>query len=228
METVVITGANRGIGLGLTRRYLEAGKRVVATCRDSSRPGELGTLASHENLRVFQLEVRDADSVSRLSSSLSGETVDVLINNAGVMGSTRQGIDDMDYEAWLEAFEVNTLAPFRLATALRAQLQRSRRPRIVTLSSQMGALALESTGFYAYRSSKAAVNKVMQVMAADLEKDGIIACPVHPGWVRTEMGGAGADISVAESVSGLFDLIETMTMAHSGRFWTWEGNEHPW
>ena len=228
METVVITGANRGIGLGLTRRYLEAGRRVVATCRDSSRPGELGTLASHEGLRVFQLEVRDADSVSRLSSSLSGETVDVLINNAGVMGSTRQGIDDMDYEAWLEAFEVNTLAPFRLATALRAQLQRSRRPRIVTLSSQMGALARKSTGFYAYRSSKAAVNKVMQGMAADLEKDGIIACPVHPGWVRTEMGGADADISVAESVSGLFDLIETMTMAHSGRFWTWEGNEHPW
>ncbi len=228
METVVITGANRGIGLGLTRRFLDAGRRVVATCREPGKAIELKALASDSNLRIFPLEVTDGRSASELCSRLSGETVDVLINNAGVMGGARQAIDDMDYEAWLRAFEVNTLAPFRLATALRAHLGRSRRPRIVTLSSQMGALARKSTGFHAYRSSKAAVNKVMQVLAAELESEGIIVCPVHPGWVRTEMGGSSADISVEESASGLFDLIETMTMAHSGRFWTWEGNEHPW
>jgi NAD(P)-dependent dehydrogenase (short-subunit alcohol dehydrogenase family) len=228
METVVITGANRGIGLGLTRRFLEAGKRVIATSRAPGASRELGSLASYGPLSVFPLEVTDADSVAALASRLSGETVDVLVNNAGVMGGARQGIGEMDYEAWLHAFAVNTLAPFRLATALREPLKRSRRPRLVTLSSQMGSFGRRSAGFYAYRSSKAALNKVMQVLAVELEKDGIIVCPVHPGWVRTEMGGSGAELSVEESVTGLFQLIETMTPAHSGRFWTWEGHEHPW
>lgn len=213
METVVVTGANRGIGLGLAKRFLAAGKRVVATCREPNRAPELAGLASSGNLSVLRLEVTSGDSVAELRSRLSEETLDVLINNAGVMGGDRQGIGEMDYAAWLHTFEVNTLAPFRLATALRAQLARATRPRIVTLSSQMGALSRKSAGSYAYRSSKAAVNKVMQVLALDLARDGIIVCPVHPGWVRTEMGGAGAEISVEESVSGLFDLIEAMAMA---------------
>jgi NAD(P)-dependent dehydrogenase (short-subunit alcohol dehydrogenase family) len=226
METVVITGANRGIGLGLTRRFLAAGRRVIATCRQPDASGELARLGG--GLEVCQLEVTDADSVAAFCSRLSDETVDVLVNNAGVLGGPRQGIDGMDYSAWLHAFEVNTLAPFRLAAGLRASLRRSQRPRIVTLSSQMGALSRKSTGFHAYRSSKAAVNKVMQVLALELERDGIVVCPVHPGWVRTEMGGSDADVSVDESAAGLFDLIEKLTLAHTGRFWTWEGEEHPW
>jgi NAD(P)-dependent dehydrogenase (short-subunit alcohol dehydrogenase family) len=134
----------------------------------------------------------------------------------------------MDYAEWLRTLEVNALAPFRLATALLPNLRLARRPRVVALSSQMGSLHRQSVGAFAYRSSKAALNKVMQVLALELSADGIVVCPVHPGWVRTDMGGASADISAPESAAGLAQLIDALTPAQSGRFWTWDGREHPW
>lgn len=228
METVVITGASRGIGLGLVRRYLDEGRRVVAACRNPAGSRELGAHGGHPNLQVVALDVRDGDAVDRLGGLLSGETVDVLVNNAGVMGGSRQSVADMDYGGWRDAFEVNTIAPFRVTIALRAHLQRSARPRVVTISSQMGSLARVTSGSYAYRRSKAAVNKVMQGLSLDLAGDGIIVCCVHPGWVRTDMGGAAAELSVAQSAGGLFTLIDRLTPADSGRFFTWDGSEHPW
>lgn len=228
METIVITGANRGIGLGLTRRFLDAGKRVIAACRTPTAARELYALAAGDRLSVQALDVCDAASVAAFADALGIESVDVLINNAGIFGGERQDLESTDYDAWLRTLEVNTIAPFRLTTALLPQLRRSSRPRVITLSSQMGSLGRDSSGYVAYRSSKAAVNKVMQVLALELRGDGIIACPVHPGWVRTDMGGPGADISIEESTTGLVALIESMTMAHSGRFWTWDGREHPW
>lgn len=228
METVLITGANRGIGLELTKRFLDAGSRVLGTYRDLDYAKELAKLAKSSALSLHRLDVSDAQSVDHLRDKLRDMTIDVLVNNAGIMGGERQSLDDMDYSAWVRAFEVNTIAPFRLITSLRANLQQSDNPRAVTLSSQMGALSRQSTGSHAYRSSKAAVNKVMQVLSMELKADGIVVCPVHPGWVRTDMGGNAADISVEESGSGLFDLIGSLTAEHSGRFWTWEGKEHPW
>lgn len=228
METVLITGANRGIGLELTKQFLQAGRQVLATCRDPAAASELTVLGADPQLSIRALEVTDEASVTRLIQDLGEQRIDVLINNAGIMGGERQSLNDMDYAGWSRAFEVNTIAPFRLVTALREHLLRAERPRAVTLSSQMGALSRQSTGSHAYRSSKAAVNKVMQVLALELAEDGIIVCPVHPGWVRTDMGGSTADLSVAESAAGLFDLINSLTAEHSGRFWTWEGKEHPW
>jgi len=230
METVLITGAGRGIGLELTRIFLRKGRRVLATYRGLAVPDPLDELERGANgaLRTLRLEITDGASIAVLREELSGDVVDVLINNAGTSGGDHQSLDDMDYDAWLGAFEVNTLAPFRLAAALRTNLKRSDRPRIVTLSSQMGSLHRKSTGSHAYRSSKAAVNKVMQVLAVELASDGIIVCPVHPGWVRTDMGGPMGEISVNESAAGLVALIESLTPERSGRFWTWEGIEHPW
>lgn len=126
----------------------------------------------------------------------------------------------MDYAAWMRAFDVNTLAPFRVTTVFLPNLRRSTRPRVVALSSQMGSLHRESTGAFAYRSSKAALNKVMQVLSLELTPAGIVVCPVHPGWVRTAMGGAKADISVEESANGIVALIDSLTLDRSGRFWT--------
>ena len=123
---------------------------------------------------------------------------------------------------------INTIAPMEITQGLLPSLRRSQRPRVITISSQIGALELSGAGWHAYRSSKAAVNKVMQVIAQELRSDGIIVCPVHPGWVQTDMGGPTADLSVEDSASGLFDLITSMTIDHSGRFWTWDGREHPW
>ena len=227
MQTIVISGANRGIGLALTRQFLQAGHHVIAGCRHPAEAADL--LASPGSLELAQLDVGDAKSVSLFCQQIGKRAVDVLINNAGVMGCEQQGIGDMDYADWLHTFEINTLAPFRLATALLPNLKLAERPRIATISSQMGAFGMElGTGKYAYRSSKAAVSKVMQVLAQELAPDNIIVCPLHPGWVRTDMGGQGAEISAQASATGLFNLIDNLTMAQSGRFWTWQGREHVW
>ena len=179
-------------------------------------------------LSLLQLDVSQDASVSAFVAKIGAEPVDVLVNNAGVSGGAQQDLGQMDYDGWREAFEVNTLGPFRVSTALIGHLSRSSNPRILTLSSQMASLSRQSTGSYAYRSSKAAVNKVMQVLALELKPMGIIVCPVHPGWVRTEMGSSEADLSVEESAAGLLNLIDRLALDHSGRFWTWEGAEHPW
>ncbi|MEM1434102.1 MAG: SDR family oxidoreductase [Pseudomonadota bacterium] len=228
MDNVLITGANRGIGLELTRQFLAAGQRVFACCRTPEAAVELKLLNDEPLLSIHALDVTADASVAALAGLLGATHLDVLVNNAGIMGGDRQSVDDMDYGAWRDAFEVNTLAPFRLVAALLPMLRQAERPRVVTLSSQMGSLNRKSTGAHAYRSSKAAVNKVMQVLALELEADGIVVCPVHPGWVRTAMGGATAELSAEESAAGLVRLIDSLTPAHSGRFWTWEGKEHPW
>ena len=228
MTTVLVTGANRGIGLALARQFLRNGDRVLACCRKPSDAQALMALSADPGLSVHPLEVRSQDSVDELARSLSDVAIDVVLNNAGTMGGGGQTLDDMDYDAWIDAFNVNTLAPFRVISALLPNLRRSSNPRVVTLSSQMGSLARKSTGSHAYRSSKAAVNKVMQVLALELESDGIVVCPVHPGWVRTDMGGDSADISAEESAAGIVKLIAGLGMEHSGRFWTWQGEEHPW
>ncbi|HEU4427711.1 MAG TPA: SDR family oxidoreductase [Myxococcota bacterium] len=225
-ETIVITGANRGIGLALAAELARAGKRVIGACRAPARARELAALEGEVDVR--ELDVVDEPSVVRFAASLADDAVDVLVCNAGVGGGSHQALTDMDYRAWRETFEVNTIAPFRLATALLPNLRRSPRPRIVALSSQMASLQRKSGGAYAYRSSKAALNKVMQVLSVDLEREGIVVCPVHPGWVRTDMGGAGAELSADASAQGLHALIESLGPEHSGRFWTWDGKEHPW
>lgn len=229
METVLITGANRGIGLALVSRYLAAGNHVVATCREPDLARDLNNLQEQSaKLEVLPLETTSEAQTQQLVSSLSGRRIDVLINNAGVMGGDRQGLQNMDYAAWLDAFAVNTMAPFRLSVALLDNLLAAERPRIITVSSQMGALARQSKGALIYRSSKAAVNKTMQVLALELEAQGIIVCPVHPGWVQTDMGGAQADITPAQSADGLHQLIDQLDASKSGRFWSYDGSEHPW
>lgn len=229
METVLITGANRGIGLALVSRYLAAGNHVVATCREPDLAVDLKNLQEQSaKLEVLPLETTSEAQTRQLVSRLSGRRIDVLINNAGVMGGDQQELQNMDYAAWLDAFAVNTMAPFRLSVALLDNLLAAERPRIITVSSQMGALARQSKGALIYRSSKAAVNKTMQVLALELEAQGIIVCPVHPGWVQTDMGGAQADITPAQSADGLYQLIDQLDASKSGRFWSYDGSEHPW
>lgn len=229
METILITGANRGIGLALVSRYLAAGNHVIATCRSPDLATDLKSLQEQNaKLEVLPLETTSEAQTQQLAGHLSGRQIDVLINNAGVMGGDRQGLKNMDYTAWADAFAVNTMAPFRLSVALLDNLLAAERPRIITVSSQMGALARQSKGALIYRSSKAAVNKTMQVLALELEAQGVIVCPVHPGWVQTDMGGAQADITPAQSADALYQLIAQLDASKSGRFWSFDGSEHPW
>ena len=227
MESILITGANRGIGFELTRLLIEDGRRVIATCRDPESASDLNALDA-SNLHIYPLEVTSTKSIEALKLTLSGVQIDVLINNAGEMGSKRQRIDDMNIDAWRHTFDVNTIAPFQVSMALLDNLKLSLRPRIISVSSQMGALSRISSGAFAYQSSKAALNKVMQVMAKDLQSENILVCSMHPGWVQTDMGGPSADISVNESAAGMISFFDNLTSEQSGRFWKWNGEEHAW
>lgn len=144
------------------------------------------------------------------------------------MGGSRQTAADMDFDAWAQTFAVNTMAPLRLALALKPALMRAARPRAITISSQMGALSRRTKGSYAYRSTKAAVNKTMQLLAEEWRSNGICVAVIHPGWVRTDMGGSVAQIEPSESADGLFTVARDLTLADTGRFLQWTGEAHPW
>jgi NAD(P)-dependent dehydrogenase (short-subunit alcohol dehydrogenase family) len=231
MTVVVVTGASRGIGLELADQLLRRGDHVIATHRDEPGRARLEALRrapTTGTLTLHPLDVRDGASIERLATALNGSVVDVLINNAGIMGPDQRGIEGVDYEAWLSVLSVNVLGPFHVTAALLPSLRRSEQPRVITLSSIMGCLHRKSSGHYAYRSSKAAVNKVMQLLASDLAAERIIACPVNPGWVKTDMGGDDAPLTVRECARGLIALFDRLTLEDSGRFWQWDGSELLW
>ncbi|WP_373089609.1 SDR family oxidoreductase [Sneathiella sp.] len=231
LQTVIITGANRGIGLALVERFLASGVwRVLACCRAPDQATALQKLAREQadRIELFALDVTDSGSAEHFAWQINGRKVDVLLNNAGVKGGDHQTALDMDFDAWEEALQVNTLAPLRMVQAVIGNLRLSTQPKIITISSQMGALSRKGSGSYAYSSSKAAVNKVMQILASDLQADGFIVCLYHPGWVQTDMGGKSATISPEESANGLFSSITALTRTDNGRFLKWNGEEHPW
>lgn len=229
METTFITGANRGIGLGLSRRFLTAGHRVIASCRDPQNAAELQALGELGELQILALDVTDEASVDRVADALANTPVDVLINNAGVLGNHRtQTLDRMDYDLWRTLFEVNTVAPFRVLGALKDNLTLSDNPRAVTVSARMASFSRTDTGIHAYRSTKAALNKIMQVLSIELREEGVIVCCVHPGWVQTDMSGGTGELTVSECSDAIYEFTRDLEMTQSGRFWTWAGEELPW
>ena len=225
MQTYLITGANRGIGLEMTRQALELGIRVIATCRDPSTATELAALDG--SLEVHALDVTDDASTQALVKKLGTVKLDVLINNAGYMAD-RQAIDDMDYEQWMTSFAVNAIAPWRVSVAFADRLQAASSARIATISSQMGSMERAGSDRVAYRSSKAAVNMAMRTLALEWEPRGITVCMLHPGWVKTDMGGSNAALDPSESAAGLLDVIDGLTLKDTGRFLDYAGKSMPW
>lgn len=225
MATVVITGANKGIGLQLTRLYAEAGDKVIACCRNPDGADELKALEG--DIHVKAVTVGDDASVAALGKDLEGTPVDVLINNAGTVGPAMadQTLTTLDSAGWLEAFNVNSIGPVRVTQALLANLRAADSAKIMTVTSQYGAMAFDMPAVHAYSTSKAAVNKFMRLAAIELGKEGIAVGLVHPGWVQTDMGGPTADLTPTESASGIKDVIANMT---EGGFWKWNGEEHVW
>ena len=231
MPSTLITGANRGIGLEFARQYLADGWQVYAACRDPSSASELRRLAnpSDKKLQIMALDVADAASIKAAATELERQAIDLLLNNAGVMGPRGQTIGNIDYDAWAKVLDANTMGPMRVSEAFVDQVARSDRKLIVTLTSGMGSLADNTSGgSIAYRSSKAAVNMVMRSLAIDLAPRGITCVVVNPGWVQTDMGGPHARISPTESVTKLRRLIDTLRPAQSGEFFNYDGREYPW
>lgn len=229
MTTFLITGANRGIGLELTRQALARGDSVIAAARDAGAQS-LDALAakSGDRLQTIALDVVDETSVHAAATSVAGRAIDVLINNAGIIGPNRQSTLDMDFDGLAQTLAVNSIAPLRVTQALLPNLRKSNHPRIVTISSAMGSLSSAASDRIAYRASKAAVNKIMQGLASDLKRENIPAIVMHPGWVRTDMGGAGADLSPEQSASGILQVIDRLTLASTGAFINYDGKTLPW
>ncbi|MBA4141708.1 MAG: SDR family oxidoreductase [Nitrosospira sp.] len=233
MSTVLITGANRGIGLEFSQQYVADGWQVVACTRRPEKSDALNSLAARhpQQISVHALDVADHTQIDQLAASLPHLSIDLLLNNAGVYtGSHAAGVFQApDYETWAYAFLVNTIAPLKMAQAFSPHLSRSTQKIIATISSQMGSIAdNNSGGSYMYRSSKAAVNMVVKTLAIDLKTAGAIVVALHPGWVKTDMGGPNALISPTQSVSGMRQVIRRLTPEDSGRFISYNGQMIPW
>lgn len=227
MSTILITGANKGIGLEMTKQYSAAGHSVIACCRDAAKATDLQAVAG---VQVEQVQVSDAASVAALADKLQGKAVDLIINNAGMAGPefTQQTVLEMDYQGFAETFEVNTMAPMRVMQALMDNLKASSAGKVISITSQMGALALDMPMAYAYCASKAALNKLMKLAAVELGQQNIAVGVIHPGWVKTDMGGPAAEITAQQSATGILAAIEKISVENNGKFLTWEGEEHPW
>lgn len=228
METVLITGTNRGLGLEFVKQYAAEGWRVLACSRQPDAAIELKDLAKqHQNVEIFALDVADFAQIDALANQLKNERIDLLINNAGVYPSSSFG--NINYEDWTAAFKVNSMAPLKMVEAFITQISGSSLKKVATLSSKMGSLDDNTSGgSYLYRSSKTAVNMAMKSLAIDLRPKGISVVTLHPGWVQTDMGGPNGLIDAPTSVSGLRKVIANLSLQNSGKFIAYDGKEVPW
>ncbi len=227
--TVLITGSSRGIGLELARQYAAAGWRVLASCRQPESAISLHTLAAQfPDLSIHPLDVIVPEQVAALAKTLSKMPIDVLILNAGIVSREDHHYSDIRRELLEQLYLTNTIAPVEIAKTFISQVEMSRQKKIIYISSNLASIHDNiSGGFsYSYRASKAAGNCLMKNLAFDVQAQGIQVLVVHPGWVRTDMGGTAAPLSVAESVRGIRQVIATVT--ETGTFYAYDGKVTAW
>ncbi len=232
MTNILITGANRGLGFEMTKRFVERGERVVAGCRVPNSAEALQALAStHGNLKIVQLDVTDETSVmaaKEVAMAFTGGILDVVVNNAGILLDDAK-IDQFDVSTLEKTFAVNVNGPMLIAKHFMALLRAGSNARLVNISSQLGSMNLMQTrrsGAPSYNASKAALNMLMRMLAHEVRKDGVAVVVVHPGWVQTDMGGASADLTPDESADGLVALIDGLQLSDSNKFFKWNGEQH--
>ncbi len=226
MPNLVITGANRGVGLALVRRYAEAGWTVHAAVRNPEQAEALGQLSG---VTVYRLDVSSQASIDDLAWSLRDLPIDHLINNAGVMGPRDITFGQTKLEDWISVLAVNTAAPWLVTERLAANLEAGKGKRVAIVSSQLGSIQNASLGWPPiYAVSKAGVNMVKRQLSLILAEKGIVTLSLHPGWVRTDMGGPDADISAEESADGIFTLVSGSTPEMNGGFFNYDGRPMPW
>jgi NAD(P)-dependent dehydrogenase (short-subunit alcohol dehydrogenase family) len=229
MTTILIAGANRGLGLEFARQYAADGATVHATAREPAKAEALQTLAQKSGGRVIihALDVADAASVAALKTALGSVPLDIVIANAGIYGPRLQGWDTMDFDGWAQTMAVNTIGPLRLAQALHPGLKAGQGKTFAAITSKMGSNVASGAGAFAYRASKAALNKVISALALDWKADGLITAAIHPGWVQTDMGGANADLTPPDSVAAMRKTIAGLSPAVSGGFFNYDGEPIP-
>jgi len=224
MPTVLITGAGRGLGLEFAKQYAADGWQVIACVRNPDKADALKKVKG--DVAIERLDVVDEADIEALAVRLKGRSIDLLINNAGIYGP-RNGQNDT--KSWLEVFQVNTIAPYRVAEALAPLVAKSKQKTIVNITSQMGSVgSTSSADSPIYRSSKAALNMVMKGLSHALKGQGVTVVLFHPGWVKTDMGGKGAPLEAPDSIGGMRKVIGKVTAADSGKFFNYDGKPLPW
>ena len=224
MTTIMITGASRGLGLEFARQFYNEECRVIATCRSPKDANELNAIG---DIDVYALDVTDDKSVTTLADKLRGENIDILINNAGVIGQ-RDGFGRIDYDIWAETMDTNVFGPMRVAEAFRDNVMNSYKKQMIFITSRMGSITEAVPNAYVYRSSKAALNMAVKCLSAELGEQGLIAVLFHPGHVQTDMGGQAASVTPQKSIEGMKNQIVALTRDDNGRFLSYDGRQIPW
>ncbi|MDD3182079.1 MAG: SDR family oxidoreductase [Alphaproteobacteria bacterium] len=240
-QTILITGANRGIGLALTKQFLSNGETVIATCRVPDRAETLQTLTKETaNLTILSLDVADENSIAALSSTLNDQPLDVLINNAGILSGTNphasvldkapdQTLGSINSEGWVKVLRTNSIAPVMVTQALLPNLRRGQTRKIVMISSRWGAIThMDSTIPLAYGTSKAALNAATKIISSTLQNEQFVVVTLNPGAVRTDMGSQEADLAPEESARRLVKIINALTPEQTGQFLRHTGENIAW
>ncbi|MEM7218775.1 MAG: SDR family oxidoreductase [Pseudomonadota bacterium] len=223
MANILITGANRGIGLEMARAYAARGDSVIAGSRN---PADATELAAIDGVRVEALDVSDPGSIKALAIRVGDAPIDVLVNNAGIVGGAKQSLAELDIDAFHEALDTNTIGPLLMAQAFKDNLAASGNGKLMTVTSQLGAMVWPMGGSYIYGATKAAVNRIVRALAIDWKDEPITVALVHPGWVQTDMGGPKAEITPVESATGIIGVIDGLTPEDAGKFYKWNGEPH--
>jgi NAD(P)-dependent dehydrogenase (short-subunit alcohol dehydrogenase family) len=231
MDTVLITGANRGIGLEFASQYAADNWQVFACCRAPEAAHDLQALAKSPgvSVSVHHMDVDDHATIDAVAADLAGEEIDILINNSGVTGNRAAAIGTMDFDSLEQTLRTNLLGPLKVSEAFAGNVAASYLKVIVMISSRMGSVAdTTSGGSLIYRTSKAALNMAMKCLSLELKSQGTTLVSVHPGWVRTDMGGEAATLAIAESVAALRTLFYQLRQVDTGKFYNYDGLELPW
>lgn len=232
MKRVLITGANRGVGLELSLQCAARGDRIFAGCRSPKKAAALEKIAAKYpgQVTILPLEVTNKKSIAQCAASVAAEIngLDILFNNAAIHGGDEH-LSEVDAETLLRVIHVNAVGAVLVAQAFVELLRKGLEPKLVNVSSEAGSIErMRHFRGYNYYGSKATMNMYTRSLAWDPETEGIIVISIHPGWVRTDMGGLDAHLSTAQSAEGLLKVTKGLTPDDNGKFYTWEGNEYPW
>lgn len=225
MKNILITGANRGIGLKFTE-ILSANNNIYATARDITNADDL---KKFDNTELLELDLLNKDSIKSFCSELKDIPLDMIINNAGIFQDEQMEETILDPELWLDEIMINAIGPVVLSQKLKENIMSGNDKKIIFISSQMGSIDDNySGGYYFYRTSKSALNSAAKSLSIDWKADGISVLMLHPGWVRTDMGGSNAKLDIDTSVSKMLDVINSLDMGKTGTFLNYEGKKLEW
>ena len=230
MATILVTGANRGLGLEFVDHYLDIGGEVIATYRNENSSADLIKMSNERsNLKLLQLDVSSNKSLNSFAEKLGDTPIDIFINNAGVYGPRNSSFGNVDEESWIPAIRINAIAPLLLTQSIIKNIRLGADKKMIYITSKMGSIDdNKGGGAYVYRSSKTALNAVVKSLSVDLKNEGIAVILIHPGWVKTDMGGPNALIDKETSVTGMTEVISNLNISSTGNFYNYDGTVISW